>query len=606
MDVFAFAEKYLAPFSVSGREIVPEICPFCHGGVHRDRNTFYISIETGAYCCHRASCSARGSFTSLLKMFGEKGGEPFSMGLSQNNTPNFKSRKTYRLPSVPLLPATEAIYAYFQSRGISRGTVDAYHVGASPRGDILFPFYEEGTHVYSKFRSVVPPQPGEPFRKELPERDTKPVLFGMDLCSFSFPLVVTEGELDAMSLAEAGVNNAVSVPAGAMNLNWIETCYDWLRNFSQIILFGDNDEPGRQMVDAVARRLDFAPVYIVTRYPDRKNGDGTCKDANEILCTYGVQDIIDAIQNAEPFEIQGLINLADVEPVDPTTIPRVRSGILALDRALGGFAEGDLTVLTGKRGEGKSTISGEFIGNAIAQGWKACCYSGELSKEEFQMWLHFQFAGSDYIGIKYDPVAEENVPYIDPDIARRIRAWYDGKLFLFDNCEVFGEDTYRSILSVFSQAAGRLGCKFFLVDNLLISTADTDEEELKVQKRFTNALKQFAKRWNAHVMLVAHPRKTPADKPLSNDDVAGNAAITNLADNVMSIEKPDIRVTKSRGRGRLTLISCCYAPDSRRIYAANDRDHYQFDWDRSGVKRPPRLASSLPEFGIQIKQTSPF
>ena len=93
MDVFAFAEKYLAPFSVSGREIVPEICPFCHGGVHRDRNTFYISIETGAYCCHRASCSARGSFTSLLKMFGEKGGEPFSMGLPQKIKPNFNSRK---------------------------------------------------------------------------------------------------------------------------------------------------------------------------------------------------------------------------------------------------------------------------------------------------------------------------------------------------------------------------------------------------------------------------------------------------------------------------------------------------------------------------------
>lgn len=89
-----------------------------------------------------------------------------------------------------------------------------------------------------------------------------------------------------MSLYEAGIHNAVSVPCGCDNLSWIETCYDWLEKFDRIVLFGDADTPGRRMVEEVAKRLDESRCMIVSDYPSGVFG-GMLKDANDILLELG-------------------------------------------------------------------------------------------------------------------------------------------------------------------------------------------------------------------------------------------------------------------------------------------------------------------------------
>jgi KaiC/GvpD/RAD55 family RecA-like ATPase len=48
-----------------------------------------------------------------------------------------------------------------------------------------------------------------------------------------------------------------------------------------------------------------------------------------------------------------------VLPYDPTTVPRVKTMVPALDEAIGGLAEGALTVFTGLPGAGKSTLTGQ-------------------------------------------------------------------------------------------------------------------------------------------------------------------------------------------------------------------------------------------------------
>ena len=108
--------------------------------------------------------------------------------------------------------------------------------------------------MYVKYRAPRKPQPKE--KKEWQAHNTQPILFGMDMCAFSQPLIITEGQIDCLSMYEAGIRNVVSVPSGCSNLDWIDTCWDWLERFQSIILFGDNDEPGRKMVREVVRRLD--------------------------------------------------------------------------------------------------------------------------------------------------------------------------------------------------------------------------------------------------------------------------------------------------------------------------------------------------------------
>ena len=188
-------------------------------------------------------------------------------------------------------------------------------------------------------------------------KGTQPILFGMDMCSFTRPLIITEGQLDAMSLYEAGETNVVSVPSGADNLDWIEACWPWLEQFKTIILFGDNDPPGRKMVNAVAKRLDESRCLIVDEYPLRPDG-AECKDANEVLYFCGDLVLLETLEKAKPVPLKGLIQLSDVTPYDPTTVPRIATMIPELDAILGGLMEGGITVFTGKSGQGKSTLGG--------------------------------------------------------------------------------------------------------------------------------------------------------------------------------------------------------------------------------------------------------
>lgn len=294
------------------------------------------------------------------------------------------------------------------------------------------------------------------------------------------------------------------------------------------------------MIRDVVRRLDEARCMIVEEYPDRPDGS-PCKDANEILYFHGPQALKDAIDQANPVPIKGVIQLADVVPYDPTSIPRIKTMIPALDETIGGLAEGAMTVFTGKPGDGKSTLAGQLLLSAIEQGYNVCAYSGELTKEKFQEWINLQAAGSDYIGLKHDPIRETFVPSVPCNVQERLLDYYRDRFYLFDNQEIFEANQSESILKVFQMAARRYGCKLFLADNLMTALSDSDEET-KAQGKFANALKKFATRYHVHVLLVAHPRKVKLGEKLGQDDIGGSSATIRLADSAIVVERPNLRI----------------------------------------------------------------
>ena len=602
--IISFADEHLQPYrlrskQVGGDEISPKLCPFCQGGVHGDEYSFALSADKGVFVCKRGSCGRRGRFEELLEHFGKEA--DFHM---ERPSVVKKAETTYKLPDTVHHEPTEEIYKYFETRKISRETVDAFQIKSDDHGNIVFPFYVNGENVFEKFRKPRKPAQGE--RKEWRYAGSKPVLFGMDLCSFSKPLIICEGQIDAMSLYEAGIMNAVSVPSGCEDLTWIETCFDWLERFKTIILFGDNDEPGKRMVQTVVRRLDESRCRIVEDYPENPYGQ-PCKDANEILYHLGEFDLLDMVENAKEVPVKGILDLAEVIPYDPTSVPRIKTMIPALDETLGGLVEGGITVFTGLPGFGKSTLTGLLLLNAIEQGYSVCAYSGELRKERFQSWINMQCAGSDYIGLKDDPIKGKQVPCISYQVQQRIMDWYKGKFFLFDNNEIFDKKQAESIMEVFTMAVRRHGCKLFLVDNLMTALADT-EEETKAQGKFANALKNFANRYGVHVIIVAHPRKTKAGEAIRGDDIGGNSATIRLADNAIVVEKPNLRIIKSRDEGREDRIECCYCPDSRRIYQADVGDMNQFSWNRDGIQKltGSSRADYLPDYQVRLGDRMPF
>ena len=175
-EIIRFGDAHLAPYRIRGDELIPDICPFCHGGESGDRYTFAINLTEGVYVCKRGSCGARGRFEELAERFGERTGIVRSAA---------REKKQYVLPDTQMRPLTEPIIAYFEKRKISRTTLEAFKVGSDHQGNIVFPFYQDSELVYVKYRAPHKPQGKE--RKEWQAPGTRPILFGMDMCSFAQP-----------------------------------------------------------------------------------------------------------------------------------------------------------------------------------------------------------------------------------------------------------------------------------------------------------------------------------------------------------------------------------------------------------------------------------
>lgn len=598
--VKALAAKYFAPYRIRNGELVPKYCPFCGGGDSRDQETFAVGLYNGAFNCKRGQCNKSGSFRELCDYFGVEAPETVSLNMMGS-----RQKKLYARPSESeIKPLTEEAIAYFKRRHISVETLNAYKVGCDNEGNIVFPFYRDNKLIYVKYREPRRYDKATSKRgKEWQMSNTQPILFGMDLVSFHKPLIITEGEIDTLSLYEAGVTNAVSVPCGCSNMEWVDTCWPWLEKFQQIILFGDMDDPGVAMMSTLMARLGEDRCMLPPEYPeaivDGKDFGRICKDANEILIAWDKEGLKSVVDQCEPAPVQGILNLASVEFVDPTKVPRIYSGIHGLDNAIGGFAEGSLTIVSGRRGEGKSTLGGEVCLKAIDQGYSVCAYSGELPAYKFLEWIMLQATESKYIGVGIDPVSGKRFTMVPAEIQQRIREWIDNKFMLFDNKLVTKKATQDAIMDVFTICARRYGCKLFLVDNLMSALQCSAEEENKAQSDFVGALKSFAVKNKVAVILVAHPRKTNANATFSNDDVAGSANITNLADNVLNIEKPNIRVCKNRDFGVTPVIECSFDPCNRRIFQTATGDRMKCTWDHTGIVPPEEQACALPEFAVQ-------
>lgn len=596
-DIVAFCDRHLGQYRIRNGQAIARLCPFCHGGASGDQETFAVSLYNGAYNCLRGGCSVTGSFRDLSEHFGERVSNIVAMP-SQRNT------KLYVRPNpAELLPITEPIERYFALRGISRDTLSAFRIAADSHGNIVFPFYRGGELVYVKYRKPEKFIKGSG-AKEWGMSNTEPILFGMDNVSFQKPLFITEGQIDAMSLYEAGITNVVSVPAGCNNLEFVSLCWDWLEKFHQIVLFGDNDEPGIEMVSVLMKRLGEDRCMVAPEYPElivsgEKKGK-PCKDANEILYCYGAEGLKRVAESCEPAPIEGILNLADVSSVDPTNKPRIYTRIPALDQAIGGLTEGSVTIFSGKRGEGKSTIGGQLCLNAIEQNYPVCAYSGELRSDHFLNWIMLQATESKYIEYKTDPRTGKNYAVVPYDLQQRIKAWINSKFFLFDNNYVSTSSLEETILRVFTLCARRYGCKLFLVDNLMtILSESTSTDENRTQGKFVAALKAFAVKYKVSVLLVCHPRKTKPGEKFTSEDVAGSSAITNLADTVINIEKPNLRITKNREFGLCEYITCDYDPANRRIFQSAIGDRTIYGWNHEGLTQPEHQACSLPEFAIQ-------
>ena len=354
--------------------------------------------------------------------------------------------------------------------------------------------------------------------------------------------------------------------------------------------------------------LFYTPVLV----PQEDAFHG-CVSVGQLKDQRGEKAISSLLYGAKEIPMRGVLDLADVSLDQSLDLRRVLSGFPALDREIGGFSGGELSVWTGKRGSGKSTLLGKLLLEAVNQGHRVCAYSGEMPARQFKLSLLQQAAGADKVTQREDLRSGRIFYDVDPKAVELINEWWRGRLFLSDIKRENCHDELQ-ILKIFEYAYRRYGCDVFLVDNIMTAQLK-DAAALgywQAQSAFTGRLVAFAKARGVHVHLVAHPRKTTSR--LEADDIGGSADITNRADNVLKVERvaPEklekagysmlLTVLKNREFGALPRIKLDFDVASRRFYPAGASNNRTYSWEKAETSG--MVAARLCAQGRAIKQAN--
>ena len=224
------------------------------------------------------------------------------------------------------------------------------------------------------------------------------------------------------------------------------------------------------------------------------------------------------------------LSMEDIQYLDLKNLAAIPTGHEQFDRKALGFILGEISIVSGLNGSGKSSWLNCITLNAIQRGYKVAMFSGELMKEKVKTWLNQVAAGREFVRKLY---GYDDFYYVPKDVTAKIDSWTKDKIFLYDN--KYGRNWSRLLESIKSVVETK-GVNLLILDNLM--TLDLDAfsgDKNERQSAFVNSLADLAKQANIHIILVAHPRKSLTF--LRREDIGGSGDITNLADNVYIIHR---------------------------------------------------------------------
>ena len=198
----------------------------------------------------------------------------------------------------------------------------------------------------------------------------------------------------------------------------------------------------------------------------------------------------------------------------------VPSGMLVLRR------NGNINI-TGN--SGKSSWLNTLILNIANQGVPSALWSGELPEPILKAWIQMVAAGKNNLRMSQFGDGKFFVPQ---NIGDQIDKWLDNLLFIY-NTE-YGNQWEQLLADM--EVMYNAGIKVFILDNLMAMNIDLLEgDKNNKQKTVILKVKEFAKKKNVHVILVAHPRKSMAF--LRKNDISGTADLTNAVDNIFIMHR---------------------------------------------------------------------
>ncbi len=339
------------------------------------------------------------------------------------------------------------------------------------------------------------------------------------------PLVITEGEWDALAAIQAGFQFVVSVPNGAPSkptadletakrYEWVDRHAEALAGVKEFVIAADADQAGFNLAaDLVALLGAERCRFIEYPFPS--------KDLNEVLKDFGPERVVDLITTAKPYPVQGLYTINDFP--ERGEVRSYDCGVAPISDFLR-IVPGTLTVVTGYANAGKSTLINAIVGHALKNHFPVCMASFE----------------TDVKPILRDGLRQAMLRCGKHDLPNRDTTAVDA--IIQDRLSIISqavEEDLQMDIEEFLRLAGiavrRHGAKMVVLDpwNEVEHKRRRDESETDYIGRAIRAIKLFAKTNDVAFWLIAHPTKPHADArkgPPGLYDISGSANFANKAD----------------------------------------------------------------------------
>lgn len=384
-------------------------------------------------------------------------------------------------------------------------------------------------------------------------------LFGDHLWSKGKRIVITEGEIDAMSVSQAMGNKwpVVSLPQGAHSaVKAIQKSYDYLDNFEEIVLMFDMDEPGREAAAKVAEILPVGKAKIASL---------PMKDPNELLVAGRAGDIVQAMWNAKPYRPDGIVMAQDLKSVvlshdNEMGFPYPWTALNSITR---GIRPSELVVITSGSGMGKTTFVREIAYSLHMAGKKVGLIMLEESNKRTLQ---------GFVGLHINKnILVDRVTASDDEIANAFDDLFSNHdVALYDH---FGSTDVDNIVNRIRYMAKALGCTHVVVDHLsiLVSGLATGDERKLIDMAMTK-LRTLVQETGISLFVISHLKRPEGNQ--GHEDGArvhlgqlrGSHAIAQLADLCIALQKPEegaadsteLRVLKNRFTGEVGSAGTLY------------------------------------------------
>lgn len=490
------------------------------------------------------------------------------------------TRRTYKKPEQKYSGLSDSAVNWFKDRSISQATLSRAKVTTStewmPKAKaeteaICFNYYRNSELINIKYRAK-----DKDFKLC---KDAELIFYNLDSISGRDSAVIVEGEMDCLSLIEAGIVACVSVPNGASNgnqrLEYLDNCWQHFTDKKTIVIMTDNDANGMALRDELARRLGKERCYKVI-YPEG------CKDANDILIKHGKEAIIKCIDSCIEFPIEGIISMGDMydDVVDyyHNGYPKgVKVGIPDFDDHIS-FMPGQFTTITGIPGSGKSEVTDWIMSQCVINhGWSfgVCSFENQPSSLHVTKIME-KLKGKSFM-FRYDPNIRINQEEFNE--AASIIDQY----FHFINVNQV-EVTLDGILEKAKELVVRKGIKGLLIDpwNYIEHKVQNGQTETQYISECLTKIKAFALTNGIHIFLIAHPVKLKKEgnkyEVPTLYSISGSAHFFNKTDNGLTIYRDfvtnvvTIYIQKVRYSwlGKIGYVEFTYNTDTRQYQLVNN------------------------------------